>query len=343
MTGVLCRIVGACLALSALMGCAFMRAVTFQSDTEYSFKREGSVATLELYGRTNPDDCASGPAKAKSPTDPVIQAIPAVLVASLAQVAVNVAVSEIQGYVERKVKEFTAHYGASLGVPYYYSRAEPPYRAIERWNSLSLNAPFAFASVNPYALSMFNCIRVIRTVKTPDDPEAKAFEWAAALIPNDSGTALRIESKSVKLGLAAARTDKASRRVDLTVEVKIDVTSINEKGAITTTTIGDKILVYPGQTLPVTAERKPVLSSWFPAVPRSPIEISRCESLQTPPACKGVSAVDVFVLVTEVGSGGDAFGQLGKEIDDNKKTLTDAVNKAVSDALTPKPSGGSSK
>jgi hypothetical protein len=39
-------------------------------------------------------------------------------------------------------------------------------------------------------------------------------------------------------------------------------------------------------------------------------------------------------MVTETGSGGDDFGKLGKDIDDNKKTLNDAITSSVKDALT---------
>jgi hypothetical protein len=42
----------------------------------------------------------------------------------------------------------------------------------------------------------------------------------------------------------------------------------------------------------------------------------------------------VSAMVTETGSGREDFGKLGKDIDDNKKTLNDALAIAVKDALT---------
>ena len=120
---------------------------------------------------------------------------------------------------------------------------------------------------------------------------------------------------------------------------------------VSTTTIADKTLAYQG--LVITPEgknpavdpmAKNVTTSWFPAFPRSDSEIKRCNALGSD--CSGVTALSIAVLVTEVGSGGDAFGTFGKEIDDNKKTLNDAISKAITDALTPKSggsSGGSSK
>jgi len=61
-------------------------------------------------------------------------------------------------------------------------------------------------------------------------------------------------------------------------------------------------------------------SSWMANVPISRAESDRCRAT----SCPGVTALTVAVQVTEIGTGGDAYGTLGKQVDDNKKTWEDA-------------------
>jgi len=302
------RVVALGLVMTLLSSCTFMRAITFQSDPQ-SFKKENSKVTIQYY-RSNA--CKEGASK---------EEVAPLLAAALVTIAIDIASSEIQNYLEKKKKEFTASYSGTINAPSYYGRVKE----------------------KEYSAIAFNCLRVMRTIKDGDKPEVTAFDWIATLVPNDSGTALAIRTDTIKLDRAAARTDQSSRKIDVSVEVKIDATTLNDKGDIVTSTIADKTLAFQGMKIeePTT---QVVTSSWFPAIPRSQAEMARCDALQpAASACKGVSPVSISVLVTEVGSGGDTFGDLSKQIGDNKKTLEDAVNKAVTNALTPQSSGGSSK
>jgi hypothetical protein len=325
----------------ALGGCTFFRAATFQSDDKTSFKREGSRATLEVYARGNPENCKDGPPQLQVE---VPTAFPAAIAGAAATVVLNVAETEIAGYLVKKQKEFTATYNAMVNVGGYYSRSEPTDLAIER-----ANQKLGSATALKYSQASFNCLRLTRTIGEQEAP-TEALVWVGSLIPNDSGTALMLKTDSITLKRAAARTDKATRQVDVSVEIKIDATTLNEKGEIVTSTIANKVLAYPRLITPgdETATVQPVVrdvsSSWFAAVPRSQKEIDKCESLQeASPPCGGVSPVTVSLLVTEVGSGGETFGNLAKQIDDNKKTLNDAVATVVKEALTEKGGSGSSK
>jgi hypothetical protein len=295
-----------------LTGCAFISAVTFKPDEKTSFKRDGSKAHVDVL---NQEKCR-----------PLIatEFIPPAVIAAVAAIGLNIAESEIEDYLDKKKKEFTAAYGAMENVGAFYHRS----------------------TQGAYDEQDFKCIEITRTFKSSTNLEPIAFQWIGELVPNDSRTAYFIRTVSLQLNQAAAKTDMASRKVDVSVEVKIDATTIGDKEEISTATVADKTLAYQG--LVITPEKqaavvdpavKEVTSSWFPAFPRSDSEIKRCTALGK--NCKGVTALNIAILVTEVGSGGDAFGTLGKQIDDNKKTLNDAISKAITDALTPK-SGGSS-
>ena len=310
-------------ALSILSGCTLFKVITFQS-AETSFQREDSEASLKFIakgeGKTCLDTLIPKPAKEEK----FEGFIPPVIVGAIAGVALNMAASEIEGYLAGKQKEFKASYNASKNLPSFYLKS------------------------NHFKPNGYNCLGLWRTVKRAGQSEREAaFEWIAVLSPNDSGTALQIKTESIMLRFAAARTGSKSRKVDVTVEVKIDATTLNDKGDTVTTTIADKVLAYPGLTIPESIEAlatptaSSVESSWFPAIPLSQKEIEKCNALHA--NCAGASPVNVSVLVTETGSGGDDIGDLGKEIGDNKKTLSDAVSKAITDALTPKASSGSSK
>jgi hypothetical protein len=315
--GVCLLCVGMVLMTSA--GCAFFRTVTFQSD-DMSFQREGSKAKLELYGSDAPEACKDGPQRAK--------AIPLLLAPLAGQFLLHLAESEIQGFLEKKKKEFTANYTAMVSAPYYYQKA--------------LTDQDLREGLTAYSKGTFNCLRLQRTIRA-DGQEVVAFRWVGALVWNTSTTSLKVETEALEISRAAARTDKGSRKIDVTIEVKIDSTTHNERGDGITTTLADKTLAFPGaiigETYPLgTDDTKVGTSSWFPEIPKGQQEIDRCGLLT---ACLGVTALNVSVMVAEVGSGGDSFGELGKQIDDNKKTMEDAVSKAI-DALTSKSSGGSS-
>jgi len=291
-------------------GCTLFDVLTFQSD-EMSFQRTNSRATIEVYRGDAPDNCKQ------------TKKVAAAFVAPAATYFLQMMETKIQSYLDRKKKEFTANYNAIFNAPYYYDKGDEA--AIKEGH-------------DPYIEPAFNCIKLQRTV-LKDGKEEVALVWVGNLLRNESGTALQIRTEDLGFNQAAARTDKSNRMVDLSIEVKIDATILNDRNEIQTTTVADKTLAFPGSKIRgIKLETKPE-SSWFPAIPRSQKEIDRCEKT----SCKGVSALTISVLVTEIGSGGDAFGELSKQIGDNKKTLEDTVNKALTNALSPKPTGGTSQ
>jgi hypothetical protein len=305
----------------AIPGCTFVKALSFSGDTATSYKREGSKAKLEVYAQTSPENCVNGPPQEG------VRALPVALATGLVTVALNLAESEIDSYLAAKQKQFTANYGANLNKPFYYTRDR-----------------------DKYLQPSFDCVRLIRYIKEGDRDNALAFRWVGSLEPTASGSGLTVKTRELLLRRAAALTDEKTRKVDITVEIKIDVTTENDKGQITTANVGDKTLLYQGVQTPGQTSTEPapieealqVSSSWFPAIPRGQKEIDRCNSLGAE-ECKGVSAVNVAVQVTETGSGGDAFGTALKQFDDNKATLNTMVKDLVSGALTPTTGGGSSK
>lgn len=300
----------------SLSGCAFARAVTFRSDPQ-SFKAENPTVTLTYYRPQPGRPCTDGPPLEEA-------AVAGVLAPLVARFAVDFAIDQIQGYLDKKKKEFTATYNASINAPYYYGRV----------------------AANDYSRLAFTCLLLTRTVADGAGPSADALRWVATLVPNDAGTAVRVETNVLQLQRAAARTDRKTRKVDVSIAVKIDATTLTDKGDITTSTVVDKTLAFAGVKLEDAG--RTATSSWFPAIPRTRAEMVRCEEQHAPgtPAdsrCRGISAVTLSVLVTEVGSGGTAFGDLSKQIGDNRKTIEDTLGKALSDALTPAASGGTSK
>ena len=344
------RIVWLSMITILLTNCTFLRAVSFQSDDETSFKRTASQAILELYGRANPDHCKEGPLLTKKDPNDLTAAVPVVIIAALAQVAVNIASSEMAAYLQKKAKGIHRRVRGVRALALLLCKGAP---TLSRRGGSSADGalppgapPWAkrwFSTAPAYSVPVFNCLRLTRTI-TEAGQKTNALVWIGAVVPSGSGTALKAESRFLALPLAAARTDRATRAVEVSVELKLDATVANEKGQITTINVADKIIGHPDLHVRSTYDpdpKKAYSSSWFPAIPKTPQEIAQCAALNE--ECAGVSAVSVSILVTEVGSGGEAFGELGKQIDDNKKTLSDAVNKAVTDALTEKPKGGSSK
>jgi|CXWL01.1.fsa_nt_gi hypothetical protein len=257
------------------------------------------------------------------------EAVPAVLAAAAVQIMMNVAASELESYLSEKQKEFSFTYNGNINMPYYYLRSGP----------------------NEYNRIIYNCLLLTRYMpnqleaKEDDGKREAVFEWKAGLVPSASGAAIMIKTVDLKLRKAGARTGKDSNKIDLKVEAKIDSTTHNEKGEIVTTTVADKTLSYPGVTISDQSNAndrfRKIESTWFPPIPRSPKEAASCDILKE--RCAGISPVSISVSVTETGSGGASFGDLGKEIADNKKTLGDAINKAITDALKPPSTSGSSK
>jgi hypothetical protein len=267
---------GLCLCAVALSGCAFVRAVTFQSDTDYSYQREGSRVELRLFDSKLGKSCEDTVLEpAKKPGDVRTSMVAAPLIAAGVGIALNVAESEIQAYLARRAKEFSAAYNASVNVPFFYERRND----------------------GTYA-PVFDCLWLTRTVKQ-DGQDVKALDWFGRLVTNPSRTAARLETEAVRLHRAAARTDAATRKVDVTVAVKIDATTlVNAQGKIATATVADKILAYPGLTTlgdsvppagtpPPPPMKRTVESSWFPSVQRTAAETKACDDT----ACKGVSAL----------------------------------------------------
>lgn len=291
----------------ALSGCALFKAATFQGDDATSFQREGSKVRLEVYAAKSAADCEKDESRRAQ-----AEALPAALIAAVVEVGLNLGTAAVQDYLDQKKKEFTAVYTASVSVPFYYPK-------------------------DPSGPSPFNCIRLQRTLPTAKgDARQLAFEWVGAIETTPSASAQRISTVGLRLARAAARTDRATRQVDVSVEVKVDAILLDKDGQPTSVSVTDKVLAYPslvtpGDTgVPVSWSKPDVASSWFPAIPVSAKEAVACAAAAS---CKGVTAVTVFAQVTEVGTGGDDFGNLSKQIDDNKKTAIDAIVQFVSDKL----------
>jgi hypothetical protein len=301
MRGIGDRIIAGVIAAS-LSGCAFMRAATFTGDAN-SYKNDKAKVELALGTPSKGRSCADGP-----PTrGPYKSVVPAAIVTAAVAVALNLAESAIDSYVESKKKQFTRSYGAVVDADFYYDKK---------------------AGYNP----SFSCIWLARDVDG-----RPAFRFYATLQSSSSDAALRIEPVYVQLLQAAALTDAASRAVDLQIEVKIDAVTSGEKG-IASVNVMDKIIRLPA--FKIGSEKRGdgeagsaglEASSWSPNIPRSELEERSCDAQS---ACLGITALSVGVGVTETGSGADAFGTLGKALDDNKKTLNDAIGQAVKDALT---------
>jgi hypothetical protein len=298
------RVVGALVICGLCASCTLYRAATFKSDPR-SFKQD-SVETQLIV--TTDDNGVCRPDK---------EAVAAI--AAAVGVFLNIAESEIQSYLDAKKKEFTATYTAQNNLDPYYS-GKPDY------NTLG-----------------FDCMSLVRTIKNGDST-TPAFAWLGSLKPNSSGTAWKIHTENVNLYWAAARTSKDSQKVDVSLEIKIKATTLDDKGSTSTTTVADETLKFPGLkisaqgTSPTDVKTMNVESAWFPAIPRSQKEIDRCKVIEK---CDGVSSVTVTVQVTETGSGGDSFGNLSKEVSDNAKSFNDAVNQALGGKA--QSSGGTSK
>ena len=302
-------------------GCSLFNVIFFNS-AEASFHRKDSETTLEFYEATYGDSCEQAyftiqekKKKAKEAEDfgfapPLIP-----LIVGGSQIVMNLAATEIKGYLEKKKAEFSVSYNASLNVEYAYPKDKQ------------------------YLFSPYNCLLMRRTL--PDNQanqKVVAFEWFARLLRNVSGTAQRISTEKINLSRAAARTDQASRKIDVVVEVKIDVIVPDKTGEVVEKVLADKRLAYHGLTLPpdlttpAKADNTGQESSWFAAIPQSKEEIAACNANL---CCRGISPVSITVVVTEIGSGADSFGNLGKEVDDNRSTLSDAISNAINEALRP--------
>jgi hypothetical protein len=319
------------LILIPLSGCTFFKTVFFSSSDE-SFVRKDSEVKLEVFAGTDPKKCDD----TVKPPEAAALAVP--LIAAATQIAVNIAASELEAYLAEKQKEFTYSFSGTLNRPYYYVRSSKPHTN-DKDASIHYKNPF------------YNCLKLTRRVPTPTEADKNktdtVFEWTAGLVPSEAGTALKIKTIDLKVAKGGARTGKENK-IDLKIVVKIDATTHNEKGEITTTTVADKTLAYPEVVLgdnSTPVKFKDVESTWFTPIPRSKIEAEKCDEMYTHDntTCPGISPISVSLAVTETGSGSAAFGDLAKEVSDNKKTLGDALNKAISDALKPASSSGSSK
>lgn len=327
----------------SLSGCQFVRAVTFTSDDVTSFQRAGSEARIDVYPATG--DCLAGPPNAEA-----MAAFGPGLAAAAAVIALNVTEGEIQGYLDRKQKEFVATYAAATSVDAFYRR---------RANYVA----------------GFNCIRIRRSVEPSnekldgsllDDGRPLAMELVVRIVPSPNRLALKLRPERVQLIRAAARTDNDGKDIEISARIKIDAIARNEKGVTTAVTVVDKVLTLPDlhttgdRNRPFTVvstetqacrEKSPgdkigegadqyecrVLreSSWFEAVPQSALDVNECGPADDRKiTCLGVTPATFAVSVTETGSGADTFGDASKVIDDNKSAFNDAIRDAIKDALT---------
>jgi hypothetical protein len=312
---------------SFVSSCAFFQAITFEADEATSFKKEDTKVRLTLYHANVPEECIVAP----HPAEEGPKFAP-VLGAAAVSLALNLAESELTSYLDKKKKEFTAIYGNAISQQYAYA---PP-----DLNSLA-----------------YNCLEIIRTVTDGGKPNQDAFRFVASVIPSPNGSASVLRPELLRLTRAAAKTDNKSRKLDITVEVKIDAVSLGTKTEPVVTSIADKTLTFSGVVAPTTPDAavdltrgtdckgRPISNeatggclgngtSWFVSIPKSSKERIACK----PNTCKGITPITVAVLVTETGAGADNFGAARSEIDDNKKTVNDAIQSAVKDALTKAPS-----
>jgi hypothetical protein len=303
----------AAVACVLLVGCSLWRAATFRSH-DRSYKQETQSSTLKVF---DADDCAQSSEAAAA-------------VAAAVGIVASIAESEMASYLAAKQKEFTASYTAQSNVDPYYIQTKKDDK-------------------HAYTTVAFHCLNLTRSIQNKDSTGQKtepAFVWTGRMVPNASGSAWKLKTEAVALRWAAARTSKDSGKVDVSVELKMEVTALNDKGETATTTVADKTLKFPGLKIDATADGRVVAkdmnveSSWFPAVPRSQKEIDQCEALGA--GCNGVSSITITASVTETGSGGDAFGTLGKEISDNSKSFNDALSQALG-GKSQSSTGGSSK
>lgn len=349
----------------SMSGCEFMRAVTFTSDDVTSFQRAGSRARLEVYPSAD-GDCLAGPEDTKT-----MAAIEAGLISAGAVIALNVIEGEIKSYLDKKKSEFTATYATAESIDAFYPR-----KAAYRMG--------------------FDCIRFRRSLDKDDtqppfmdDDRLLAMELVVRMVPSPNQTAMKLRPERLTLVRAAARTDQESKGIEITVQIKLDAVATNEKGVAAVVTVADKVLGIPdlhttgdrkkaftvlGMQTPGCIKQKPGYkvvtkdgeaecrdlreTSWFEAVPKSDIDIKKCDETpqppgtkdrtmvddgaktkNQPPACTGVTPITLALSVTETGSGADTFGAASKIIDDNKGTFNDAIRDAIKEGLTK--SGGS--
>ena len=192
------------LGLLVLAGCTLYRAVTLESDDATSFKRNSQKVTVETF---DPQHCPYTKT-ARLHQEQLLLPVLAGAAAGIATLGLNVAESEIDSFIAKKQKEFTATYSGQLNLPYYYIRGTD----------------------NSFQNPTLTCLRLTRTINDPaTKKDVVAFEWVGKLVPNDSGTALSIQTVALNLNRAAARTDAKTRKVDITVEVKADATYLNDK------------------------------------------------------------------------------------------------------------------
>jgi hypothetical protein len=316
------RAVLACLLIIAVAGCEFTQVVFFSGDRATSYKREGATVTVQAF---DDESCGSQRPTALAPA----------LAAAAVGVLLNLAESAIDTYLANKKKQFTATYSA-----------------------VAASDSNSGAFIKQAEFAPFDCVHIRRTVKE-NNSDQTAFEAYFALISDAGGTSQRLVPRSITLARAAALTDSSTKKVDVSVEVKIDVVSVGGKGA-TRITIVDQVMDFPTLTTPGAgadgAPNPPTTvydcdaaiagspcqhfngSGWVPAIPKSSTtEINRCKN---DPKCKGVTPFYVAVSVTETGSGADAFGTLAADIDGNKNSVNSAITSYIQTLLTPTTSGG---
>lgn len=224
-------------------------------------------------------------------------AVAAIAAAAAVTIAINIAESEIASYLEKKQKEFTANYSANVNLA--YDAKDPPV-----------------------------CLRLTRYIEGDEDP---VLTWIGSLVTEEHGDdktnkALQIKTVALELKKSAALTDEESKSIDLEIETKLDVLAKNEKNVQKLETTAHKVLSYSGLKIGNSincidkSSKKDnekyceIMTSWIPSI-------------------KEGSFVNIAVKATETGSGGDSFGALGKQIDDNKKTFNDAVSEIITEAL----------
>ena len=172
----------------ALVGCELYRALSFEGDEVTSYKKADAAATINV---SNDAYCGAEEQKVIAPA----------LAAAAVGIALNLAESEIQGYLDRKKQQFTATYNASASGPAAYARTALGGRGLS---------------------ASFDCVHLIISItekgERGDEP-VLAFETYVRIETAPGGQAQRLVPRSLTLARAAALTDRQSRKVDTSVEI----------------------------------------------------------------------------------------------------------------------------
>ena len=121
-----------------------------------------------------------------------------------------------------------------------------------RLRRLAAAAVVLLSSVALVGSASFDCVHLIRSItekgERGDEP-VLAFETYVRIETAPGGQAQRLVPRSLTLARAAALTDRQSRKVDTSVEIKIDAIAGGEK-IIEKVAVADQTLKFAGLQTP---------------------------------------------------------------------------------------------